>query len=100
MLHCPNLPSPCRPAYLISNAAGPVKHRDQPHNSHFHPASSLFRDRERLWVAVSDVGILFALAGLAYAVAVFGAGNVAFFYGVPYLIVNAHLVLVTYLQHR
>jgi omega-6 fatty acid desaturase (delta-12 desaturase) len=28
-----------------------------------------------------------------------GIGNVVFYYFIPYLIVNYHLVLITYLQH-
>lgn len=87
------------PFYLISNASGPAKHRDQAHNSHFHPESSLFRDRERLWVAMSDVGFFAAIATIAYCCTVFGVSNVFFYYFVPYLVVNAYLVLITYLQH-
>jgi len=68
-------------------------------NSHFNPWSALFTDRQRLWIAMSDVGLLGTAAALYWAVGRFGAANVALYYGLPYLVVNAHLVLITYLQH-
>jgi omega-6 fatty acid desaturase (delta-12 desaturase) len=70
-----------------------------PHNSHFHPWSSLFTDRQRLWIALSDVGVVAMACVLVWACSVFGTANVVCYYFVPYLLVNLQLVLVTYLQH-
>ena len=88
-----------RPGYLMMNAAGPAKYQGAAHKSHFHPAAALFADRQRLWVAASDVGFVVAVVALAAACVRFGAVAVLAYYGVPYLIVNAHLVLITLLQH-
>lgn len=89
----------CRPGHLIMDSSGPAKHRDAAHKSHFHPLSSLFEDEQRLWVALSDVGFFGMILALCLACGHFGALNVLCFYGVPYLVVNAHLVLITFLQH-
>jgi len=88
-----------RPGYLIFNSSGPAKYTAAPHKSHFHPGSALFNDRQRLWVAMSDVGFFAVVAAIAWACLQFGAVNVLFMYGIPYLVVNAHLVLITFLQH-
>jgi len=89
----------CRPLHILFNATGPAKHAKALSKDHFNPFSVLFEDSHRLWVAVSDIGVLAMLAVLYWACTVFGAVNVAFYYGAPYLVVNAHLVLITYLQH-
>jgi omega-6 fatty acid desaturase (delta-12 desaturase) len=47
----------------------------------------------------SDVGLIAALVGLGYAINTFGLMLVTKYYLVPYMIVNYHLVLITYLQH-
>lgn len=83
----------------MMNAAGPAKYRTAAHKSHFHPSSALFVDRQRLWVAASDVGFLAAVVALVAACSHWGVATVTALYGVPYLIVNAHLVLITLLQH-
>jgi omega-6 fatty acid desaturase (delta-12 desaturase) len=88
-----------RPGYLILNSSGPAKYAKAAHKSHFHPFAALFRDSQRLWIAVSDVGFFAMIAALVWASRVWGFGNVFFYYGVPYLVVNAHLVLITFLQH-
>jgi omega-6 fatty acid desaturase (delta-12 desaturase) len=89
----------CRPGYLILNSSGPAKYRKAAHKSHFHPYSALFTDRQRLTIALSDVGFFAMVGVIAYACTVFGAANVFFYYFVPYLGVNLCLVLITYLQH-
>lgn len=86
------------PLYLTLNVAGPAKYRGKP-NSHLNPHAVLFRPSQAGAIALSDAGLFVMLALLAYAVFEFGWGNVAFYYFIPYLIVNAHLVLITYLQH-
>ena len=50
-------------------------------------------------IVVSVIGMLVAAGVLGWLVSVYGAAAVAAYYGVPYLIVNAHLTLITYLQH-
>lgn len=88
------------PAYLVANFAGPAKYVGKA-NSHFRPDSALFRSEEFTDVLVSDVGFFAAVAAIAAACWApgIGAANVAAFYGVPYLVVNLYLVLITYLQH-
>ena len=54
----------------------------------------------RRWeVMVSNVGFFGALAAIGAASWAWGALTVAAFYGVPYLVVNLLLVLITFLQH-
>jgi hypothetical protein len=86
------------PAYLAVNAAGPAKHAGKP-NSHFSPLSNLFTREDARDVLVSVLGLVLAAAGIALAVREWGALQVAAYYGVPYLVVNMFLVLITYLQH-
>jgi omega-6 fatty acid desaturase (delta-12 desaturase) len=86
------------PAYLVANAAGPAKYAGKA-NSHFSPFSALFTPDDFQDIVVSVLGFLLAIAGIALAVNNFGALTVAAYYGVPYLIVNMFLVLITYLQH-
>ena len=115
----------CRPMYLLLNVAGPAKYRNKP-NSHFNPHSALFKasqapDITKVCMCVcacmgescvvtsclcvcarapqSDLGIFVALGVFAYCVLTFGWNTVCALYFIPYLIVNAHLVLITYLQH-
>ena len=86
------------PGYLIFNMAGPAKYRNKP-NSHFNPNSVLFRDSQRSLVVQSDLAVLVVVCGLIYAGRTYGWGNLLFFYGVPEIVVNFFLVLITYLQH-
>ncbi|CAM9189398.1 unnamed protein product [Discosporangium mesarthrocarpum] len=86
------------PGYLCFNATGPKKY-DGYHKSHFNPWAKMFEDRDRIDIVVSDIGFFTALGGLVYAISVFGFGTVGRFYIVPYLVTNAYLVLITFLQH-
>jgi omega-6 fatty acid desaturase (delta-12 desaturase) len=86
------------PAYLVANFAGPAKYAGKP-NSHFLPGSALFSAENARDVLVSALGFALALGGVALAAREFGAQQVAAYYGVPYLVVNMFLVLITYLQH-
>ena len=61
--------------------------------------SALYSRKQAPLILLSDIGVLCAVAVLAWACTTFGALAVAAYYGVPYLVVNAHLVLITYLQH-
>jgi len=86
------------PGYLVFNATGPKKYKGKNAN-HFSPTAEMFK-KEEFWLIVqSDIGFFIAVAGLFYAIATFGFGAVAFYYLIPYMIVNLHLVLITYLQH-
>ncbi|VFQ60060.1 unnamed protein product [Cuscuta campestris] len=66
---------------------------------HYDPYGPIFNARERLQIFISDVGII-AMSYVLYRLALLkGVGWVVFYYGVPLLVVNAFLVLITYLQH-
>lgn len=94
---CVRLPSsvrPCRPLYLTLNVAGPAKYKGMP-NSHFNPHAALFKPSQVFDVIVSNVGMLLAGAVIAASVLQFGWQKVVFYYGVPYLVVNSYLVLIT-----
>ena len=86
------------PGYLFANVSGPRKYWGG-NNSHFWPWSKLFTPRQAPLIALSVAGLIIAAACIAVAVHAFGAATVALWYGIPYLVVNAHLVLITYLQH-
>ncbi|GFZ20750.1 fatty acid desaturase 2 [Actinidia rufa] len=84
------------PLYLAFNVSGRPYDR---YACHYNPYGPIYNDRERLQIYISDVGVittsyvlyrLFLAKGLAWLICV---------YGVPLLIVNAFLVLITYLQH-
>lgn len=85
------------PLYLACNAAG----RPYPRfASHYDPFSPIFSGaQERAQVVLSDAGVLAASLGLWRLAAALGPWTVARAYGAPLLVVNAWLVLVTYLQH-
>lgn len=86
------------PSYLFTNVSGPAKHRGT-RNDHFTPWAHMFAPSQWWDVAVSDIGILAMLALLTAAAARFGLLTVLAYYGVPYLIVHADLVIITFLQH-
>lgn len=84
------------PLYLLFNVSG--RHYER-FACHFDPQSPIYSDRERAQIFLSDVGVLavtFALVKLALAK---GVVWVLCVYGGPLLIVNAFLVLITFLQH-
>ncbi|CAL5003554.1 unnamed protein product [Urochloa decumbens] len=85
------------PMYLAFNTWG----REYPRwASHLDPFSPIFAGgRERALVAVSDAGLLAASLALYKLAAAHGAWAVARLYGAPLAVVNAWLVLVTYLHH-
>ncbi|KAL3849563.1 hypothetical protein ACJIZ3_011445 [Penstemon smallii] len=82
--------------YICFNMAGRKYDRFA---SHFHPQSPIYSDRERIQVVVSDVGVFAMVCFLSYLATVKGLGWVVCMYGVPLLIMNAYVVLTTYLQH-
>jgi omega-6 fatty acid desaturase (delta-12 desaturase) len=66
---------------------------------HFDPNGPIFSDRERLQIYISDLGIFLTTFGLYRYAATNSIAWLLCVYGVPLLIVNAFLVLITYLQH-
>ncbi|RLM94208.1 fatty acid desaturase DES2 [Panicum miliaceum] len=84
------------PLYLTTNASG----RPYPcFACHYDPYGPIYNDRERVQIFVSDAGVMAVSFGLYKLAATFGFWWVVRVYGVPLLIVNAWLVLITYLQH-
>ncbi|KAL0719730.1 hypothetical protein Bca4012_069054 [Brassica carinata] len=85
------------PLYLAFNVSG----RPYPDGfaCHFHPNAPIYNDRERLQIYVSDAGVLSVCYGLYRYAASRGVASMVCVYGVPLLIVNGCLVLVTYLHH-
>jgi len=87
------------PIYLAFNVTA---HQNYPKDrwvSHFNPYSPIFSPSDAKLIMVSDVGLLAMLASIAYACYIYSFQTVLFYYGVPYLIVNLFLVLITFLQH-
>ncbi|KAJ8560924.1 hypothetical protein K7X08_027114 [Anisodus acutangulus] len=67
--------------------------------SHYDPYSPIYSDRERLQIFISDVGVI-ATSYVLYHVAITqGLTWLVCIYGVPLLIVNAFIVLITFLHH-
>ena len=86
------------PLYLVKNA-GSLKYAGK-HADHFWPWSPIFVSaKERLLVAVSDVALVAVLLGLRSVALVHGAGWVMKAYGMPLVVVNFWLVMITLLQH-
>jgi omega-6 fatty acid desaturase (delta-12 desaturase) len=85
------------PGYLVFNFTGPAKYRGK-NASHFSPDAVFVQPNERHLIVQSNIAFGTALALLAYCGVVYGWINVLRMYFVPYLIVNFHLVLITYLQ--
>lgn len=93
------------PAYLLfGSTGGPSRGM----TSHFFPhrpfstgetKTALYPGRWKRKVWFSDVGIAATLAALAVWAAKAGAMNVVALYGGPLMVVNAWLVLITWLQH-
>nr|APQ41587.1 delta-12 fatty acid desaturase allele 2 [Perilla frutescens] len=84
------------PLYLMFNVSGRPYDRFA---CHFDPKSPIYSDRERAQIFLSDVGILAMLYGLYRLTVAKGLAWVLCVYGVPLLVVNGFLVLITYLQH-
>nr|APQ41582.1 delta-12 fatty acid desaturase allele 1 [Perilla frutescens] len=84
------------PLYLMFNVSGRPYDRFA---CHFDPKSPIYSDRERAQTFLSDVGILAMLYGLYRLTLAKGLAWVLCVYGVPLLVVNGFLVLITYLQH-
>jgi len=84
------------PLYLMFNISGRKYDR---HACHFDPYSPIYSNRERAQIYLSDVGVLAAGFGLYKLAAAKGLAWVLCIYGVPLLIVNGFLILITWLHH-
>ena len=96
------------PAYIVFNATGGrVNFRKEPlaeegggSISHFiAPGSQLYEPKQHAKVWLSTIGVVAMLGGLVMAAREYGALAVLQWYVGPYLVVNAWLVLYTWLQH-
>lgn len=86
------------PMYLFRNAVGPEKYANVPH-SHFNPYAALFQPKDRPGVLLSVVTLIAMISGLVWFYRLVGGALFVCYWMVPYLIVNYHLVLITFLQH-
>ncbi|PKA51075.1 Omega-6 fatty acid desaturase, endoplasmic reticulum isozyme 2 [Apostasia shenzhenica] len=84
------------PLYLAFNVSG----RPYPRfATHYDPYGPIYNDRERAQIFISDAGVI-AVFYLLYRLATaFSLAWIIRVYGIPLLVVNAWLVLITYLQH-
>lgn len=98
--------------YLFTNVTGHNYHQRQKEGrgvgkrngffggvSHFDPRSPLYEAKDGKLIVLSDVGIAIMGYVLYMACQKWGAGNIAIWYGMPYLWVNHWLVAITFLQH-
>lgn len=84
------------PTYLLVNVTG----RPYPRwANHFDPYSPIFSKRERAEVLISDVALVVFSSALWKAGQAYGFGWLLCTYGIPYLVVNHWLVMITLLQH-
>ncbi|KAG2686935.1 hypothetical protein I3843_09G030700 [Carya illinoinensis] len=84
------------PLYLTFNVSGRPYDRFA---SHYDPYGPIYTDRQRFQIYISDAGVLAVSYGLYRLAMVKGLMWVICTYGVPLLIVNGFLVLITFLQH-
>ncbi|CAG7833707.1 unnamed protein product [Allacma fusca] len=86
------------PLYLVFNFSGPQKYKGKNAN-HFSPSAVIFLPKQRKEIIISDI-VYFTWVGLiCYLCYEHSLTNVFFYYGMPQIITNYHLVLVTFLQH-
>jgi len=67
--------------------------------SHLDPSSLLFCHKERVWVVLSDVGIISMLGLLWYLQRLLGSKTLFYTYWLPYLWTNHWIIAITYLHH-
>ncbi|KAL3474775.1 fatty acid desaturase-domain-containing protein [Aspergillus californicus] len=68
--------------------------------SHFDPTSSLWTERQRHLIAISDLGLLIVGAAVWYLAQQVGVLRMLALYVVPYMWVHHWLVAITYLHHN
>ncbi|XP_049363770.1 delta(12)-fatty-acid desaturase FAD2-like [Solanum verrucosum] len=84
------------PLYYAINIAGRPYDRFA---SHYDPYSPIYNDRERLQIYISDAGLIATIYVLYRVALTQGLTWVVCIYGVPLLIVNGFIVLITLLHH-
>ncbi|RWW51430.1 hypothetical protein BHE74_00042225 [Ensete ventricosum] len=84
------------PLYLAFNVSGRAYPRFA---CHYDPYGPIYSNRERAQIFISDAGLMAVLYALYCVAASYGFWWVVRVYGVPLLVVNGWLVLITYLQH-
>ena len=89
------------PAYLLVDLGGPSKHsKKKGPRDHFQPWSVLFNSfEERIFVTIGTLGIFAWIYFLYQVCNTYGIQSLVAYYVIPLLIVNAHLVAITFLQH-
>ncbi|KAJ6643918.1 Delta(12)-acyl-lipid-desaturase [Pseudolycoriella hygida] len=86
------------PMYLGTTAWGPREYENKP-RCHFNPNAAFVLPKDRPYVVLSDMGFLATVATIGYFICTCGFPIVLRLYIVPYAVMNAHLLIVTYLQH-
>lgn len=86
------------PLYLMFNSAS-RPYEGYKWVNHFNPYSPIFSKRERLSILASDLGLVAVAAGLKMLYSMFGGVWLLKTYGVPLIVVNFWLVMITLLQH-
>ncbi|TFY81120.1 hypothetical protein EWM64_g2894 [Hericium alpestre] len=84
-------------AYLAYNALGSPRYPKG--TNHLSPSSALFKERERLKVIASNLGLAFMLCMLTLYIRRAGFASFVKFYFVPYLFANHWIVMLTFLHH-
>jgi omega-6 fatty acid desaturase (delta-12 desaturase) len=84
------------PLYLIMNASG-QKHFG--HVDHYNPGSKIFKSRDFWDIVWSDIGIASVIGTMIYWANVRSWQEMVSMWMIPYMHVNAWLVLITFLQH-
>lgn len=85
--------------YLIKNMGGPEKYWNSKIRNHFNPNSVLFKPNEYWLVVISTVGVAITMAVLITLGYHYGFTALLVYYFVPYMIVHAHIVIITYENH-
>ena len=92
------------PLYLLGLAStGKVDYKGEPLGDnimdHFRPNSPMFPPKVQNKILLSTVTEILSIAGLGYLMYKVGPMPVILWYGNPYMVTNAWLVLYTWLQH-
>jgi len=88
------------PSYLLFNVSAGAHSRQQQSSdwwrrSHFESTSAVFRPSERIYILLSDVGLLATCSLLYWGASHIGSVNMFLLYGVPYLWVHHWLGVST-----
>jgi len=87
------------PFYLLANVTGNQSYLPGRWVNHFTPNSPIFEPNQGHLILIGDVALLAVFAVLYKAITLTSLSYVIYIFGIPYLIVNFWLVLITFLQH-